>query len=101
MSTSNILVRNLVIALADKRLQLHYVKQHSHASLQDYQHYFMVFYNSGTNTEVYIWQQNLQLTDSTEKPQKYKCQEIMYDWHHGTSYALTSRLVSNSQSFMN
>jgi len=61
----------------------------------------MIFYNLGTNTQVYIWQQNLQLMDSTEKPHKDKFQEIMYDWHHGTSHALTSCLVSNSQSFMN
>jgi hypothetical protein len=39
--------------------------------------------------------------DGTEKPQKDKCQEIMYDWHHGTSRALTAHLVSNSHSFMN
>jgi len=39
--------------------------------------------------------------DSTEKPQNDKCQEFMYDWHHGISHALASRLASNSQSFMN
>jgi len=36
MSTSNILVRDLVTAEVDKSLQLHYVTQQSHASLQDY-----------------------------------------------------------------
>jgi hypothetical protein len=61
----------------------------------------MIFYNLGTNTQVYIWQQNLQFMDRTEKPQKDKCQEIMYDWHNGTSHEFTSRLASNSQTFMN
>jgi len=36
MSTSNILVQDLVTAEVDKSPQLRYVTQQSHASLQDY-----------------------------------------------------------------
>jgi len=60
----------------------------------------MTFYNLGTNTQVCIRQQNLQLMDSRQKLQKGKCREIMCDWHHGTNHELTSSLVSNWQSFM-